>query len=377
MGDILTIRRGILLDTPHTDTVSGDIATFSTDMAGKLPRLAVSIPVTQLGSGDPSFSNVRPIQAFPSVTVRACGHNIFNEATATIFRRYFDSSDMWTYSSSSGSWAMRCRPNTTYTVSAGNSSLTIFRVGYLKETSLSGLGSDDKLQLYGVQRLTGPGHITIEAGDNAHWLVIQCNMGRVDARDCGVMVEIGSTASQYQAYLGSNYATVMDFGRDVYRGTVNLVTGAMTIYGHAVILDGTEDWTLNGSGTSIYYRTKITGKKCITSNRHCSHLPNASISTSTTSVGYYANTPSGETFIYLSLRPPNVSTDYNTKAKWTTFLAEQYAAGTPVTCYYVYDSAYYETLYVDPTQIVTQRGENNIFATTPYTGDTSVRYYKH
>lgn len=376
MGELLMMRRrGIILDTPHTETASGSTAAFSTDMAGKLQRLAVNIPITQLGSGDPSFSNIRPIVPFSGVTVRACGHNLFDEAGVTIYNRYFSSADQWVYDSgSSRSYATRCRPNTTLTVSATDPG-TLFRVGYLTEYNLSGLTTSDKPQLYGVQRLTEAGSITIETGDDAKWLVIQCGGTHVTNRDCGVMVELGSTAGTYQAYHGGLYT--MNFGRDIYRATVNLASGAMTVYGHAVVLDGTEDWTLYGSGTNIYFRLVISGKKCVTANRHCSHLPNASISTSTTAVGYYCNTPSGTTQINLSLRPPNVSTDYGTKAKWTAYLAEQYAAGTPVTCYYVLDSGYYETLHVDPVPVVTQRGENNIFAITPYSGDTSVRYYKH
>lgn len=58
---LMHLRRGILLNTPHIETASGNIATFETDMVAPLKECVINIEPVQSGSGDPSPDNVRPI----------------------------------------------------------------------------------------------------------------------------------------------------------------------------------------------------------------------------------------------------------------------------------------------------------------------------
>lgn len=71
MGGInaLEVRRRILLNTPHVETASGSIATFQTDMVGKLKECKIYFEPVQEGSGDPSPDNVRPITGWTGCEV--------------------------------------------------------------------------------------------------------------------------------------------------------------------------------------------------------------------------------------------------------------------------------------------------------------------
>ena len=72
----MQLRRGILLNTPHLATASGELATFRTDMGAKLKKLTVGIETAQSGTGNPSPSNVRPITAMAGATVTRAGKNL-------------------------------------------------------------------------------------------------------------------------------------------------------------------------------------------------------------------------------------------------------------------------------------------------------------
>lgn len=71
----LEARRRILLNTPHIETANGSIATFQTDMVGKLKECKIYFEPIQEGSGDPSPDNVRPITGWTGCEVTRCGKN--------------------------------------------------------------------------------------------------------------------------------------------------------------------------------------------------------------------------------------------------------------------------------------------------------------
>ena len=81
MGELNAIaeRRKILLDTPHIETASGAIASFDTDMVGKLKQCKIYFDPVQEGSGDPSPDNVRPISGWNGIEVYDTGHNTWDE----------------------------------------------------------------------------------------------------------------------------------------------------------------------------------------------------------------------------------------------------------------------------------------------------------
>ena len=87
-----------------------------------------------------------------------------------------------------------------------------------------------------------------------------------------------------------------------------------------------------------------------------SHFAQTGIYTTNTAVGIDT---SGTT---IRFRPPNVATDFATTAAWKQYLADQYAAGTPVTVYYILATATTET--VTALSIPTTSGLNTIDVNT-------------
>ena len=59
--DTLNLRQRILLNQPHIESASGDIANFTTDMKAPLKECKVYFNPIQEGSGDPSLDNIRDI----------------------------------------------------------------------------------------------------------------------------------------------------------------------------------------------------------------------------------------------------------------------------------------------------------------------------
>lgn len=59
--DIQKAKRKIILNQPHIESMSSNIATFNTDMVGKLKECKINFLPVQEGEGDPSPENVREI----------------------------------------------------------------------------------------------------------------------------------------------------------------------------------------------------------------------------------------------------------------------------------------------------------------------------
>lgn len=75
--DIQKCRKKIILNQPHTESVIGDVANFTTNMKAPLKECKVYFSPIQEGSGDPSPDNVRNIIGWDGVNVTRCGKNLF------------------------------------------------------------------------------------------------------------------------------------------------------------------------------------------------------------------------------------------------------------------------------------------------------------
>lgn len=65
----MKLRRGLLANTPHLETASGQLISFVTDVPALLKGCTISLLIDQPGSGSPSPSNIRPIAGYDGVTV--------------------------------------------------------------------------------------------------------------------------------------------------------------------------------------------------------------------------------------------------------------------------------------------------------------------
>ena len=82
-NDELYHRRNILLQgAPHLETATGNIANFKTDLIAPIKEAKVYFEPKQLGSGDPSPSNVREIVGYTGLEIKHTGGNLMDPTIA-------------------------------------------------------------------------------------------------------------------------------------------------------------------------------------------------------------------------------------------------------------------------------------------------------
>lgn len=143
-----------------------------------------------------------------------------------------------------------------------------------------------------------------------------------------VMVAVSSTRKEYEPY--GIKIPILSGGTTtpVYPGEVESTRNV-----YKMIFTGEETFTDVASGSKKYFRTYIRDIPCKPQTYEviCTHYSYAYITSDTTNIGVMSSVPTGGAAIYF--RPENVSSTSIDDFK--TFLANQYAAGTPVTVWYV------------------------------------------
>ena len=167
-------------------------------------------------------------QSVVSVLFPALGNNLLDELNSPIYGRYIKPiSNVWSKSANSCSYAFPCKPETTYTISASYSSLSLFRFGVLE--SEFDPDSDTEYPLVDITRLTEPGSGTITTSANAKYIIIQANSIAISEKYAKIQVELGSTATPYEPY------------NPVYKGTLTINgdgSGNVAVDTKRVVFDG-------------------------------------------------------------------------------------------------------------------------------------------
>lgn len=82
--DSLNLRQRILLNQPHTESATGDIASFTTNMKAPLKKCKIYFEPVQEGEGDPSPENVREIKGWDETNIYLSNEiTLFNSFGAT------------------------------------------------------------------------------------------------------------------------------------------------------------------------------------------------------------------------------------------------------------------------------------------------------
>lgn len=277
----------------------------------------VSWEPTQEGSGDPSPENVRPIKGRDSVTVERCGENLLDVA--------------------------QCRaaiPSAAYglTVTVDDTGLirvfgtpkvnkdtprATFRVLFTDQVTLAKLTKGYNAKLFVLKGVAN--NITRIQSDKS--IVLQSPLSPNTPVDIQFrfMYYTGNTAPTiYTPYTGQT--ATLTLPHTIYGGTVDAVTGGGNERWKLLTLDGTESWNAVGSGDTLYFQsTSISiGTRVLSRDDYCTTFPIASVSSSNTVQGV-----SGwKTSLYLRW------STFADVAALKSYLAAQYAAGTPVqVCY--------------------------------------------
>lgn len=327
------------IDKSDVDVKSVTTGKFDTITGGLMQKCIVDLEPVQSGSGTPSPSNVRAISGHTQVQVGNVGKNVFDEVYPNIE----------SYTSATVAYKAIAVSNGTYTMSTNapkniSQNANLFLLEGNVQTGASTVNNGVSV---GISR-------TVESVNGYITVGYRMTDG-VDPRNYNVQIEKGSSATDYEPYNG--YTTTINLGGTYYGGTLDAVTGGLTVTDGFDDL-GTLTWSTRYTGSvnkvvsanvSATYKTTNETKnlKCIASNydykqkvfgvddlRYPDNFD----------VGIYSYS-SNQTIIYLVI-PVN---------------------DTP-TGSFVYELATPTTIQLTPTQIDTLIGQNNVF--TPLTGQS-------
>lgn len=259
----------------------------------------------QEGSGDPSPENIRPIKGRDSVTVERCGENLCNPKKVKhdtfdpygLTIQYVEDNKVHLQGTYSGA------DNASFVIMDTNQSLLAGRG--LKIYGLVVDGKAKPFSLYGL-RTANETVIAMQ--------VIDWKPGDAVEMTIAIVVTNSTTApTTYAPYIGQTNALTLP--ETVYGGEVDAVSGEGQETWKTITLDATEDWAIANAGETkqFFYTTKYDFCK-IPIKVICSHFHNV-VFVGTAIIRIYTS----------------IFTDADA---FKSYLAAQYAAGTPVqVCY--------------------------------------------
>lgn len=285
---------------------------------------------TQEGTGDPSPENVRPIKGRDSVTVERCGENLvkypYSSSSASrnglVFTSQQDGSIVVNGTATVDTWfsfrwdiEKRLPINTPMTLSgcpAGGSSGSYYIGLYLGGKWFADMGNGNTDVKFTTREIASRVEVSIIKGTVCNNLTFYPK------------IEVGTTITPYSKYTGQT--ATLTIPSTIYGGTVDAVTGEGLGTWKLLTLDGTEPWNAVGSGDTLYFQsTSISiGTRVLSRGDYCTTFPIASVSSSNTVQGVSW----WKTSLYLRW------STFADVAALKSYLAAQYAAGTPVqVCY--------------------------------------------
>jgi hypothetical protein len=260
------------------------------------------------------YENIRPIKGRDSVTVERCGDNLLNISQLKPNGYNLAGSNS-------------LKPNTTYTFKPVSSAGIAFAV-FLSD-NIEPSQATKQLNLTGKYVEEGKSATFTTPSNVNSYSVIWLAGGKSGIHlvypNVQFMLVAGTTLpTTYTPYTGQN--ATLTLPRTIYGGTVDAVTGEGHGRWKLLTLDGTEPWNAVGSGDTLYFQsTSISiGTRVLSRDDYCTTFPIASVSSSNTVQGV-----SGwKTSLYLRW------STFADVAALKSYLAAQYAAGTPVqVCY--------------------------------------------
>ena len=269
---------------------------------------------TQEGSGNPSPDNIRPIKGRDSVTVERCGENLIKypyfsssaSRNGLVFTSQQDGSiavngtataDTWF----SFSWGFEKRlpMNTPMTLSgcpAAGSTQSYYIGLYLGGKWFADTGKGNTDIKFTTREIASRVEVSIVKGTVCNNLTFYPK------------IEVGTTITPYSKYTGQT--ATLTLPHTIYGGTVDAATGEGQETWKLVTLDGTETWEVFGTVPGqFFYTTDYSFGDRNPLSSFCSHFKSARIIGTSTA---------------------RIYTDDYDLGTFTTYLAAQYAAGTPV-----------------------------------------------
>lgn len=281
--------------------------------------------------GTPSPSNI----IYPSETGERTG-NLFDKTDTSLQSHLYYNSNNNTLKIglAIGSIVLPCSPNTTYTIKRKAGISDSFDVCYTTETP------DENVSAYGYVASSSRYSYTlnITTGANAAYLIIVMynsnfiNPGTWQQMIDNLVVVEGTTVPS--TYIPHGYKLDIKSGNTTTPVYLGQVQSTRNVYKYE--FTGSEPWELHPLYANLFRISSITDYKKMTYNvSRCSHYNGTN-----TVTGAAAVVNKQAAFYHNSSSPSSIAfyikdTTFSTAADFKTYLQQQYAAGTPVTIWYV------------------------------------------
>lgn len=203
-------------------TKTGGIVTF--DGSGSVKSIVVNIDPVQSGTGDPSPSNIRPITGHDSVNVTRAGKNMLHNSLSTTTKQGL------TYTVNSDG-------SVTVTGTATANSYVAIPINRVFDVDVVISGSPSMTGIYG-QIVTSGGNVsdtgsgaTVVAGRTITEYRCRINNGvNPNGATFYPMLRLASdTDATFEPYTGTTYPVSFSSAGTVYGGTVDIVSGVLTV----------------------------------------------------------------------------------------------------------------------------------------------------
>lgn len=277
---------------------------------------------TQEGSGDPSPDNIRPISGRDAVKVERCGENLLN---ITPFTKMTRQGITYEYVANGG-----IHISGTATGSSDSPTFAGLHLppGKYYGLDITGIGVAVAIVVRrnGANRWLGvKGVFEILEGDAIKYLYMVVTSGSTLDTTVYPYIVPGTTApTTYAPYTGQTATITLP--RTIYGGTVDAVTGEGQETWKLLTLDGTEHWIASNNvveGMRSYFvpnAVDVTDTPIATSSTEvCTHYK-----IMVYNAGIESALLSSEPYAYI------VTNRFDSVEGLKTYLATQYAAGTPV-----------------------------------------------
>lgn len=285
----------------------------------------VSWEPTQEGTGDPSPDNIRPIHGRDSVTVERCGENLLNIAP---FTKLTEQGITYEYVANGG-------------IHISGTALTsvtspMFSVWYLPPGKYYGADSGEGIGTSIIVHrngrnvwLSAKGTFAILAGDVIKFWCLSVNSGKTVDKTLYPYIVPGTTApTTYTPYTGQT--ATLTLPHTIYGGTVDVVRGSGEKAWNEIALIDTYGWYASTNQYRTFYCVNIKNITRTTvensgyaKNWKCTHFKSEAYS-------YAQSGDRDNTVSFQNDKETLVITFPGSIDELKSYLAAQYAAGTPV-----------------------------------------------
>lgn len=336
-------------------TASGAVASFS-DGIGGVPFTDITAEIVPLqdGTGDPGPENKRPLHGFTGGNIVRAGKNLYND-DSTKYTKPFNYY-ICPLILKNGSYRLSAR------LKPGKTALSGYTVG------ITGSGANyetftPKIFVVSTSGAVSEYNVTVNDTWTAPKLIIFApNDGSVADifETYELQLETGSTTTSYEKYVAEVFpVTWQTEAGEIFGGTINIVTGVLTVTNGVAVYDGSESgWSYNAANLG-FIRTVESMKSGNAQAGLCDTFKTIS-SNGAFGVRFGGNNQ----ILYFNHITDNIS-EVTDLATWLSWLSTNNVT-------VIYPLATPQIYQLSKTEVLALLGVNNVFNDT--NGNTEVTY---